>query len=33
MIEYLEEGGFNITKNKELIDSMFERAHDYVKFK
>ncbi len=27
MIEYLEEGGFNIIKNKELIDSMFDCAY------
>ena len=33
MIEYLEEGGLNIIKNKKLIDSMFECAHNYIKIK
>ena len=33
MIEYLEEGGFNLVKNRDLIDSMFKCAYDYVKIK
>lgn len=33
MIEYLEEGGFNLVKNRDLIDSMFNCAYDYVKIK
>ena len=31
MIEFLKEGGFNIEKNKKLIDSMFEGAKKYLK--
>lgn len=32
MIEYLTEGGFNIDKNKKLIDSMFACAKEAVVF-
>ena len=31
MIEYLKEGGFNIEKNKKLLDSMFNCAGDFIK--
>jgi len=30
MFEYLQEGGFNIEKNKKLIDKMFKSAKDYI---
>ena len=30
MIEYLEEGGFNIEKNKKLLESMFECANKNI---
>ena len=30
MIEYLKDGGFNIEKNKNLANVMFERASKYV---
>ena len=30
MIEYLKEGGFNVEKNKKLIDSMFECANKTI---
>ncbi len=31
MTEFLKEGGFNIEKNKKLLDSMFEGAKKYLK--
>ena len=31
MIEFLKEGGFNVDKNKALLDSMFEGAKKYLK--
>lgn len=30
MIEYLQEGGFNLTKNKTLIETMFECAKENI---
>lgn len=33
MIEYFEEGGFNIEKNKKLIDSMFDCAQHIISSK
>jgi DNA-binding Xre family transcriptional regulator len=30
MIEYLKEGGFNIEKNKKLIDTMFDCANNTI---
>ena len=31
MIEFLKEGGFNVEKNKKLMDAMFEGAKKYLK--
>ena len=33
MIEYLQEGGFNIDNNKKLIDSMFDCAEKTIEYK
>ena len=30
MIEYLKEGGFNIERNKKLVDTMFDCVNDIV---
>ena len=30
MIEYLKEGGFNIEKNKKLIEAMFKCASNAI---
>ena len=30
MLEYLKEGGFNLEKNKNLIEKMFESAEKYT---
>ena len=30
MLEYLREGGFNLEKNKELLEKIFKSAQNYV---
>ena len=30
LTEYLKEGGFNLEKNKELLDSMLQKAHEKI---
>ncbi len=31
MLEYLQDGGFNLEKNKNLLDKMFQSAQNYAK--
>ena len=32
MVEYLQEGGFNVENNKKLLDAMFSCAYNSIEY-